>query len=56
MICPCCKSEMYISTWDGWIWMCPICDHKDREASSAEIDAQEKEINEYIARNNGKEG
>ena len=34
---------MFISEWDGWIWICPICDKTGRLATAAEIEKYEKE-------------
>lgn len=52
MICPNCYPEMciemYIETWEGWIWKCPMCDHYGRIATQEESDLQEKEHAEYL--------
>lgn len=53
MICPKCKANMAISEWDGWVWMCLYCDHLGRHASDAEIEAQEHETEQMIARATG---
>jgi len=41
MICPRCKAEMYINSWDGWIWECSNCPHIDRKATDEEIEKEE---------------
>ena len=41
MICPRCNAEMYINSWDGWIWTCGNCEHTDRNATDKEIEKEE---------------
>ena len=55
MICPKCGTEMIISEWDGWVWRCYHCDYIGIEATNDEVEAQRKEINEYLKPDNGKE-
>ncbi len=43
MICPKCKLEMIIDSWNGWVWTCFHCDHIDREATNEEVEEFEKE-------------
>ena len=32
-----CGTEMIISEWDGWVWMCFYCDYVGRKATDEEI-------------------
>jgi uncharacterized Zn finger protein (UPF0148 family) len=50
MICPKCETEMYIDSWDGWVWKCPACDYYGRIATQDEADQQEREHAEYFDR------
>jgi len=42
MKCPICYAECFINTWEGWIWVCPVCDKVKREATDAEIEELEE--------------
>ena len=42
MVCPNCGSKMFIDTWGGWIWFCPICDYEGRDATEEEIKQDEE--------------
>lgn len=48
MKCPICGEEMVISEWDGWKWVCFICDLEDRIATDAEIEEYENSQDENI--------
>jgi uncharacterized Zn finger protein (UPF0148 family) len=50
MKCPKCETEMYIDSWDGWVWKCPACDYYGRIATQDEADQQEREHEEYFDR------
>ena len=43
MKCPKCNCNMYISAWDGWIWLCYNCDYHGRRATDEEIEEDEKQ-------------
>jgi uncharacterized Zn finger protein (UPF0148 family) len=47
MKCPTCETEMYIDSWDGWVW-CPECDYYGRIATQDEADQQDREDEEYF--------
>jgi len=44
MNCPECGTPLVIDEYGGWRWVCFNCDHVGREATDAEIEAQEKEF------------
>lgn len=37
MKCKKCGTEMFIDTWNGWVWTCFHCDYIGRAATSREI-------------------
>lgn len=39
---------MIIDEWGGWVWTCFNCDYVGREATDEEVEAQEREVNEYF--------
>lgn len=41
MKCPDCKAECIISDWEGWIWVCMICDKDHRRATDEEVEKWE---------------
>ena len=42
MLCSTCGTEMVISEWDGWVWVCFICDNIGRPATTEEIEELER--------------
>jgi len=42
--CILCKQEMIISEWDGWVWMCPVCDYEGESATDIEVEEWEEEV------------
>ena len=53
MKCPKCSAEMYISEWDGWIFICFNCYFEGRNATDQEIEKYEEEMAEYANNNTG---
>jgi hypothetical protein len=47
--CVLCKQEMIISEWDGWVWMCPVCDYEGESATDIEVEEWEEEM--YASKN-----
>lgn len=52
MKCPECDAEMFISEWEGWVWMCPFCDYIGREATYEESDKQQNDFAKYLKEKN----
>ncbi len=42
MECSECGTQMIISEWDGWVWICLHCDHVGRNATPEEIEEYEQ--------------
>lgn len=47
MNCQKCNGAMFIDEWGGWFWTCPFCEYVGREATDAETEKQEQEMEEY---------
>jgi hypothetical protein len=43
MTCEKCSGLMFIDSWEGWVWVCPICGHVGRAATNNEIREMEGE-------------
>ncbi len=53
--CPNCDVELYIETWNGFFWECPLCDFQGKRATDEEMEAWEEE-NGGICENPNLEG